>query len=139
MKAQVVVRPFLQADLDEADRIFRMAFGTFLGAPEPERFFGDADAIRTRWRADPSAALAAELGGRLVGSNFAANWGSVGFLGPTTVAPGYWDRAVGQRIEWTESEIYRFDRGLIVESWGEGSLDEALTSVGLGSQAAAGA
>jgi len=49
--AEVRVRPLADQDLDEADRIFRVAFGTFLGAPDPEGFFGDADYVRTRWRA----------------------------------------------------------------------------------------
>ena len=80
----VVIRPLAAADLDEADRIFRVAFGTFLGAAEPDRFGADLEMIRTRWRADPAAALAAEVDGRLAGSNFAANWGSVGFFGPLT-------------------------------------------------------
>src|SRR5277367_5171428 len=84
--AGVRVRPLAEEDLDEADRIFRVAFGTFLGMPEPEKFSGDADSIRTRWKAFPGGALAAELDGRLVGSNFAANWGSVGFFGLLTVA-----------------------------------------------------
>jgi GNAT superfamily N-acetyltransferase len=92
------VRPLTERDLDEADRIFRVAFGTFLGAPDPEEFSGDADLVRTRWRADPGAALAAELDGRLVGSNFAANWGSVGFFGPLTVTPEYWDQGIAQRL-----------------------------------------
>jgi GNAT superfamily N-acetyltransferase len=96
--AAVRVRPLAEEDLDEADRICRVAFGTFLGAPEPEKFFGDADLVRTRWRADPGAALAAEVDGRLAGSNFASNWGSVGFFGPLTVAPEYWDRAIAQRL-----------------------------------------
>jgi hypothetical protein len=73
------VRLLAAEDLDEADRICRVAFGTFVGVPRPERFFGDADLVRTRCQADPGAALAAELDGRLAGSNFAANWGSVGF------------------------------------------------------------
>lgn len=94
----VRVRPLAEADLDEADRICRVAFGTFLGAAEPERFFGDADVVRTRWRANPGGALAAELDGHLVGSNFATSWGSVGFFGPLSVAPGHWDRAIAQRL-----------------------------------------
>jgi GNAT superfamily N-acetyltransferase len=102
----VLVRPLTQDDLDEADRIFRVAFGTFLGVPEPERFAGDADLVRTRWTADPAAVLAAELDGRLVGSNFATNWGSVGFFGPLTVAPDYWDRAIGQRLLDATMEIF---------------------------------
>jgi len=96
--AEVRVRPLAAEDLDEADRICRVAFGTFLGVPEPEKFFGDADMVRTRWRADPGGGLAAELDGRLAGSNFAANWGSVGFFGPLTVAPEYWERAIAQRL-----------------------------------------
>ena len=96
--AGVRVRPLAAEDLDEADRICRVAFGTFLGMPEPEKFFGDADIVRTRWQADPGAGLAAELDGRLAGSNFAANWGSVGFFGPLTVAPEYWERAIAQRL-----------------------------------------
>jgi GNAT superfamily N-acetyltransferase len=96
--AGVLVRPLAEQDLEEADRIFRVAFGTFLGAPEPEKFSGDADLVRTRWKADPGAVLAAELDGRLVGSNFAANWGSVGFFGPLTVAPQYWGQGIAQRL-----------------------------------------
>lgn len=38
----------------------------------------------------------------------------------------------GKRIAWTENEIFRFEDGRVVESWGEGSLDEALASVGFG-------
>jgi GNAT superfamily N-acetyltransferase len=94
----VLIRPLAAADLGEADRIFRTAFGTFLGAAEPERFGAAQELIRTRWRADPAAALAAEVDGRLAGSNFAANWGSVGFFGPLTVRPELWDRAIGQRL-----------------------------------------
>ena len=96
--AGVRVRPLAAEDLDEADRICRVAFGTFLGVPEPEKTFGEADLVRTRWQADPGGALAADAGGRLAGSNFAANWGSVGVFGPLSVAPEYWDRAIAQRL-----------------------------------------
>ncbi len=88
------VRELAQDELSAADRIFRVAFGTFLGVPNPEEFGGDADLVRTRWNADPGAALAAVLDGELVGSNFAANWASVGFFGPLTVSPEFWDRGI---------------------------------------------
>jgi GNAT superfamily N-acetyltransferase len=94
----VRVRPLAAEDLDEADRICRVAFGTFVGVPEPARFFGDAEMVRTRWRADPGAALAADLDGRLAGSVLAANWGSVGFFGPLTVAPEHWNRGIAQHL-----------------------------------------
>ncbi|HCU92947.1 MAG TPA: hypothetical protein DHU96_09495 [Actinobacteria bacterium] len=73
MSTDVIIRPLTGSDLAEADRICRVAFGTFVGMPEPEQFFGDADLVQTRWKADPAAALAAEVDGRLVGSNFAAD------------------------------------------------------------------
>jgi GNAT superfamily N-acetyltransferase len=92
------IRPLEEQDLDAADRIFRVAFGTFLGLPEPTTFMGDADLVATRWRADPSAAFAAEVDGRLAGANFAANWGSVGFFGPLTVTPELWGAGVGKRL-----------------------------------------
>lgn len=69
----VRVRPLRESDLATADHIMRLAFGTFLGLPEPTAFMGDAGYVRTRWRADPAAAFAAEVGGELVGSNLATN------------------------------------------------------------------
>jgi N-acetylglutamate synthase-like GNAT family acetyltransferase len=85
-----------QADLEEADRIFRLSFGTFLELPDPMSFYGDADYIGTRFRADPSLSLALEVDGNFVGSNFIANWGSVGIFGPLTVHPDYWGKGVAK-------------------------------------------
>ena len=42
MQPEFVSARWWPGDLDEADRIFRVAFGTFLGVPEPEPFFGAA-------------------------------------------------------------------------------------------------
>lgn len=39
--------------------------------------------------------------------------------------------ATGKKITWTENEIYRFEDGKIVESWGEGTLEDALASIGI--------
>jgi GNAT superfamily N-acetyltransferase len=97
-RAAVSIRGLRESDLSSADRIMRLAFGTFLGLPDPGGFMGDADYVRTRWAADPAAALAAELDGRLVGTNFLTRWGSVGFFGPLTVEPGMWDRGVGRAL-----------------------------------------
>jgi GNAT superfamily N-acetyltransferase len=95
LEGAVLVRPLREADLDHADQIVRVAFGTFLGVPDP---FGTADYVRTRFAADPNAAFAATVDGELVGSNFAANWGSVGFFGPLTVRPDLWDHGVGKSL-----------------------------------------
>jgi len=92
------VRPLEETDLGVADHIMRLAFGTFIGLPEPTTFMGDAAYVRPRWLADPTAAFAAEAAGELIGSNFAANWGSVGFSGPLTIRPDYWDQGVGKRL-----------------------------------------
>src|SRR5262245_45287670 len=97
-KVDVLVRPLRPSDLSTADHIMRLAFGTFLGLPEPTSFMGDLSYVRTRWLADPTAAFGAEFGGELVGSNFGSNWGSVAFFGPLTIRPDLWDRGVGKRL-----------------------------------------
>jgi GNAT superfamily N-acetyltransferase len=106
--AGIVVRPLQEGDLGDADRIFRLAFGTFLGLPDPMQFAPGADYVRTRWRADPGAAFAAEVDGRLVGSNFATSWGSVGFFGPLTVHPEFQDGGIGKLL--MEPVMDLFDR-----------------------------
>jgi GNAT superfamily N-acetyltransferase len=96
--AGVKVRRLEERDLPEADTIVRLAFGTFLGLPDPMDFMGDGDYVRTRWAADPTAALAAEVDGDVVGTNFVTRWGSVGFFGPLTVAPQVWNRGVARAL-----------------------------------------
>jgi GNAT superfamily N-acetyltransferase len=87
-----------QSELEEADRIARLAFGTFLGLPNPLDFMGDRNFIEPRWRSTHVKVIAAREGGRLIGSNVATRWGSFGFFGPLTVLPEYWDHGVGQRL-----------------------------------------
>jgi RimJ/RimL family protein N-acetyltransferase len=89
---EVLIRPLRESDLTEADRIERLAFGTYLGLPDPMAFLGDAADIATRWQTEPEGAFAAELDGALIGTNFATLWGSVGILGPLTIHPDYWNR-----------------------------------------------
>src|SRR5919109_1206783 len=72
----VVIRPLEVRDLDEADRIMRIAFGTYLKAPNPIEVFGDGDWVHTRYQADPASAFCVELDGEVVGSNFTTRWGS---------------------------------------------------------------
>jgi GNAT superfamily N-acetyltransferase len=102
-----VVRPLQQSDLQEADQIFRLAFGTFLGIPDPSQFFASTDFVRGRLRANPEAAFGVELNGELVGSNFATNWGSVGFFGPLTIRPELWDRGLAQRLLIPVMEVFQ--------------------------------
>ena len=95
---QVRVRPLLADDLDSADRVMRLAFGTFRGLPDPAAAFGDQDYVSTRFRAAPDCAWAAEVNGTVVGSVFAARWGSFGFFGPLTVHPELWDRGIASQL-----------------------------------------
>ena len=104
----ITIRALRPDDLDEADRIFRVAFGTFLGVPRPEETFGDSDYVRTRFRTDPEAALAAVVDGRVVGSNFVTRWGSFGFFGPLTVEPALWNKGVAQKL--LEPTVELFER-----------------------------
>ena len=90
----IAVGPLDEADLDTADRIFRDAFGTVLGAPPSM----DTELVRTRFRAPHTAALGAYLDGELVGSTLVARWGSVGYFGPLSVTPKHWGGGIGRRL-----------------------------------------
>ena len=94
----VVIENLREEDLAAADHIFRLAFGTFIGLPDPLQFAAGADYINTRWKTDPEAFFAAKINGQLVGTNFATNRGSVGFFGPLTIHPAFWDQGIGKRL-----------------------------------------
>jgi GNAT superfamily N-acetyltransferase len=104
---KITVRPLAEADLATADQIFRQSFGTFLGIPDPKVFMGDAVMVATRWRANPEAALGAYDGNALVGSCFAARWGSFAFLGPITVRPELWNQGIAKLL--LEQTVAMFD------------------------------
>jgi GNAT superfamily N-acetyltransferase len=103
-----LVRPLVESDLDEADRIMRLAFGTFIGLKDPAKMWDDADYTHSRWHSDPAGALAAEHDGRLAGSNFAVRWGSLAYFGPLSVRPELWDQKVGQHL--MEATMATFER-----------------------------
>jgi GNAT superfamily N-acetyltransferase len=108
MKMTTAVRPLTQADLPDAARICHTAFGTFLGAPEPEKFWTDRDYVRGRFGAEHVAAFAVEQAGKLAGSNFATRWGSVGFFGPNTVRPDQQGTGCGKAL--VEAVSNQFDQ-----------------------------
>src|SRR5262245_56570083 len=107
MSGGVTIRALREDELPEADRIFRLAFGSFLGFPDPLAFGGDSDWIARRWRAPHTATLAAELEGALAGTNIVTRWGSVGFFGPLTVRPDLWDRGIARRL--LDATMEQFD------------------------------
>jgi acetyltransferase (GNAT) family protein len=107
-EGRLEIRRLEERDLDEADRIMRIAFGTYLKAPNPVEVFGDGDWVHTRYHADPTAAYCAELDGEVVGSNFATRWGSFGFFGPLTVRVDLWDSGIATRL--MEPVMEQFER-----------------------------
>jgi len=94
----IKIGPLKESDLPEADRIMRLAFGTFLGIPDPMNFMGDRNFMAPRFHAKHVKALAARLDDRLIGLNVATRWGSFGFFGPLVVLPEFWDKGVAQRL-----------------------------------------
>jgi GNAT superfamily N-acetyltransferase len=111
--ANIKIGPLKAGEVKEADRIFRLAFGTFLGLPDPHDFMGDRDLMHTRWQAKHVKMIAARVvdsgkAGRLIGTNVLTRWGSFGFFGPLTVLPEYWDRGVAQRL--LEATVETFDK-----------------------------
>jgi GNAT superfamily N-acetyltransferase len=99
----------LRADeLEEAGRIVRVAFGTFLLLPNPLEFMADRDFVTPRWHARNTKLLAARDNGKLIGSNMATRWGSFAFFGPLTVLPEYWNRGVAQQLLAATMKV--FDR-----------------------------
>lgn len=93
-----LILPLEKEHLPEARRVFRLAFGTFLGLPEPMKFGPGVDFHGWRREMNPEGAWGAFAGERLIGSVITSRWGSVGFFGPLTIDPEYWDRGIGQRL-----------------------------------------
>jgi GNAT superfamily N-acetyltransferase len=107
---RALVRGMRESDLSAARSILRLAFGTFMGVPDPSSFAADKEYVVTRWKANPEAALVADIEGTVVGSNFATNWGSFGFFGPLTVLPEFWNKGVAQSLLGATMDLF--------ETWG---------------------
>jgi hypothetical protein len=91
-------RPLVPADLPQAQRIVRSAFGTFFGVPDLDTFWTDFDYVYGRHGCEHTASFAINCDGALAGSNFATRWGSVGFFGPLSIRPDLWDRGLAQPL-----------------------------------------
>lgn len=102
----VSIRTLHEADVDAADKVFRLAFGTYIGLPDPSRFAGSARAIELRRRAWPDGALVAEEDGAIVGVAISSRWGSLGVFGPLAVHPQHWRGGVARRLLDATLPIY---------------------------------
>jgi predicted N-acetyltransferase YhbS len=94
----IKVRAMQAADLDVADRVHRLAFGTRFRLPDPTSFRGDGEIIRPRFAIDAGAALVAEDDGRIVGGAVAMDWGSVFIVGPVFVDPAHGNRGTARAV-----------------------------------------
>ena len=103
-----------EEDIQEADRIIRLAFGTFRGIEDPENYRADAMYANPRYNADPSASFVAELNGKILGSNFGFHWGSVGIFDPLTIHPNYWDKGIGSKL--MEPVVRCFEKWGVIHS-----------------------
>jgi GNAT superfamily N-acetyltransferase len=99
-------RPMVEPDLKEAQRIMRHAFGTFMGASDLDNFWTDFDYIYGRHGAEHVRSFAIDHEGQLAGSNFATRWGSVGFFGPLSIRPDFWDRGLAQPLVAAVSDVF---------------------------------
>ena len=103
-----LIRPLQAPDLAEADRVFRFAFGTFIGLTDPMQFGGDASYIEARWKANAIGTFATEVEGLFIGSNLATQWGSFGSFGPLSVHPDWWHQGVAKQL--VAAVVEQFDQ-----------------------------
>ena len=110
MTTDVTIRPMQAADTEAAERLYRLAFGTYFQLPEPMAFRGDAEMVGPRWHTYPDGGLVAERDGTMIGMSFAANWGSLGVLGPVAVHPDLWKHGIARLLLGATVEVF--------ERWG---------------------
>jgi len=95
---RLIIRNLREEEIEKAEELVRLAFGTFLNIPEPlENPLGRRN-IAHRFHQDPRNVLAAILEGELVGMNVLTRWGSFAFFGPLTVRPELWGSNIGTRL-----------------------------------------
>jgi GNAT superfamily N-acetyltransferase len=92
------IRPMREADVAAADRVVRLAFGTYFGLPDPMSFRGDDGIIVPRLLSYPDGGFVAERDGHIVGTCIASNWGSIGVLGPVAVHPDLWKQGIARQL-----------------------------------------
>ncbi len=106
MSAPLSIRELRESDLAAADRVFRLAFGTWFQVPDPMQFRGDAALFEPRLRANPDGGIVAEQNGAIVGLGFASRWGSLGLLGPIAVLPHLWRQGAARQLVGPVLEIF---------------------------------
>ena len=95
---RVTIRELKAEELNEAEMIVRLAFGTFLHIPNPLDNPAESQLVSHRFRNNPRNILAAELDGKLAGINVLTRWGSFGYFGPLAVRPELWNSGIASRL-----------------------------------------
>ena len=115
---QALIRPLSLDDIPTAHSIFQNAFDALNQGSSHGRYTGDVSYME-RYFSESTSAFAAEVEGKLVGSNFAIRWGSFGLFGPLTVHPEMWGNGIAQQLiepamdcfqQWGISQIGFFTR-----------------------------
>jgi GNAT superfamily N-acetyltransferase len=97
LRTDVEVRSLQESDVAAADYIIKVAFGTHLHYPEPEKFLAQTS-CKGRFVAEPEGAFGAYSDRELVGVVYAFTWGSVAIFGPIAVRPDFWGQRVAQQL-----------------------------------------
>ena len=95
---QTEIRKLTENDLAPADRLFRLAFGTFFGLPDPLAFSGDALWVSTRFQTEPAGVYGAFADDELVGVSVATPLGSFGTFGPLVLHPRVWNQGIAKHL-----------------------------------------
>ncbi len=102
----LTIRSLEEADLEAADKIRRLAFGTYFGLPDPLAFSGTSRLVAVRCRAWPDGAFVAEKDGAIVGVAISSRWGSLGIFGPLAVHPEQWRGGVARALLEATMPVY---------------------------------
>jgi GNAT superfamily N-acetyltransferase len=94
----IEIRTLSENEIEEAERLRRLAFGTMLGLSDPLSFRGDAALLTGRRWGFPEGGFVAVEDGALLGVAMANNWGSLGIFGPVAVHPEQWRRGIARLL-----------------------------------------
>jgi predicted N-acetyltransferase YhbS len=106
LSTDLKIRVIDEKDIAKATELTRIAFGTFLGLPDPSKMFEDREIIRNRWIVDPKATLGAYLNGEIAGINVLTRWGTVGLFGPLAVRVDLWDTGVAKNLMAATMDVF---------------------------------
>jgi GNAT superfamily N-acetyltransferase len=95
---QTEIRTLTENDLAPADQLFRLAFGTFFGLPDPLAFSGDALWVSTRFLVEPAGVYGAFADEELIGVSVATPMGSFGTFGPLVLHPRVWNQGFAKHL-----------------------------------------